>query len=59
LPVALCGSIGRRLVPYVVPQLAARLREPEGDAVDGALLLIRGAIAAGAPAGVAGAVHVS
>jgi glucosamine kinase len=47
LPVALCGSIGRRLVPYL-PALTARLHEPEGDAVDGALLLVRNAVAAGA-----------
>ncbi|HEY4038376.1 MAG TPA: BadF/BadG/BcrA/BcrD ATPase family protein [Burkholderiaceae bacterium] len=47
LPVALCGSIGSRLVPYL-PALTARLHEPEGDAVDGALLLVRNAVAAGA-----------
>ncbi|HEX7156114.1 MAG TPA: BadF/BadG/BcrA/BcrD ATPase family protein [Burkholderiaceae bacterium] len=54
LPVALCGSVGRRLVPYVPDGLAPRLREPEGDAVDGALLLARRAAAGGAPRGAIG-----
>jgi glucosamine kinase len=48
LPVVLSGSIGSRLVPYL-PALTARLREPEGDAVDGALLLVRSALTASVP----------
>jgi glucosamine kinase len=48
LPVSLSGSVGRRLVPYL-PVLTARLHEAEGDAVDGALLLIRNAVAEGVP----------
>jgi glucosamine kinase len=39
LPLALCGSIGRRLAPRLPERFTGRLREPEGDAVDGALLL--------------------
>jgi glucosamine kinase len=56
LPVALCGGIGRRLAPYLPAGFAARLHEPEGDAIDGALLLVRRAAAAGpalVPTGVA------
>jgi glucosamine kinase len=55
LPVALCGSIGRRLMPHL-PALAARIHEPEGDAVDGALLLVRSAVAADVPPST-GAMH--
>jgi glucosamine kinase len=58
LPVALSGSIGLRLMPYLPARLAARLQEPEGDAVDGALLLVRNAVAAAAPAST-GVVHGS
>jgi glucosamine kinase len=50
LPLAVCGSIGRRLVSRLPASLARRLREPEGDALDGALLLARRAAAGGAPA---------
>jgi glucosamine kinase len=57
LPVALCGSIGQRLVPYVPAGLAPRLREAEGDAVDGALLLARRAAAGGGQTGAIGAAH--
>jgi len=41
LPLAVTGSIGRRLVPRLPTALRARIIEPAGDAVDGALLLIR------------------
>lgn len=41
LPLALSGSVARRLVPRFEPGLQARLVEPRGDAVAGALLLLR------------------
>ena len=57
LPVALCGSIGRRLAPHLPAKFAARLREPEGDALDGALLLVRRAAAGGTAAAATGVAH--
>ncbi len=41
LPLALLGSIGQRLAARLPPSLQARRVEPAGDAVDGALRLIR------------------
>jgi glucosamine kinase len=59
LPVALCGSIGRRLTPHLPAKFAARLREPEGDALDGALLLVRRAAAGATGAAATGVAHGS
>jgi glucosamine kinase len=42
LPLVVCGSIGRRLEPRFAAPIRARLVQPAGDAVDGALCLIRG-----------------
>ena len=42
LPLVVSGSIGRRLTPRLARDVRARLVEPAGDAVDGALRLIRG-----------------
>jgi glucosamine kinase len=44
LPLVVTGSVGRRLVPRLPASLRSRLVEPAGDAVDGALLLIRRAL---------------
>jgi len=41
LPVALLGSIGRRMASRLPAALRARLVEPAGDAVDGAYRLVR------------------
>ena len=41
LPLVVTGSIGARLQPRLAPAIRARLVEPAGDAVDGALRLIR------------------
>jgi glucosamine kinase len=41
LPLVVCGSIGRRLEPRFTVSVRARIVPPEGDAVDGALRLIR------------------
>jgi glucosamine kinase len=41
LPLVVTGSIGRRLQPYLAPSIRGRLVEPAGDAIDGALRLIR------------------
>jgi glucosamine kinase len=41
LPLVISGSIGQRLQPRLAPQVRARLVEPAGDAIDGALRLIR------------------
>lgn len=41
LPLALMGSVGRRLAPRLAPELRARCVEPQGDAAEGALHLIR------------------
>jgi len=49
LPVALMGSVARRLVPWLDAGLQRRCVEPAGDAMDGALLLLRRALAGLAP----------
>ena len=41
LPLVVSGSIGQRLQPRLAPSIRARLVEPLGDAVDGALRLVR------------------
>jgi len=41
LPVAVTGSIALRLQPRLPAALRARCVEPQGDAIDGALLLVR------------------
>ena len=41
LPLVISGSIGQRLLPRLAPGVRARLVEPAGDAIDGALHLIR------------------
>jgi len=41
LPVAVVGSIGQRLAPRLNPALRARSVAPAGDAIDGALQLVR------------------
>jgi len=41
LPLVVTGSIGQRLQRRLAPSIRARLVEPAGDAVDGALRLIR------------------
>lgn len=41
LPLCVAGTIGIRLRPRLAPAVAGRLVEPAGDAVDGALRLIR------------------
>lgn len=41
LPCCLLGGLAAPLVPYLRPSLRERLRPPHGDAVDGALLLLR------------------
>ncbi|RZT91905.1 glucosamine kinase [Rivibacter subsaxonicus] len=41
LPLALCGSLGRRLEPYLDAATRARCVKPAGDAIDGALQLVR------------------
>jgi glucosamine kinase len=41
LPLVVTGSIGQRLQSRLAPSIRARLVEPAGDAVDGALRLIR------------------
>jgi glucosamine kinase len=41
LPLVVAGSIGERLKTRLASALRARLVEPAGDAIDGALLLIR------------------
>jgi glucosamine kinase len=57
LPVALCGSIGQQLAPRLPARLAIRLRKPEGDAVDGALLLARRTAAGGGLGAAVGVAH--
>ena len=42
LPLVVCGSIGRRLEPRFAVPIRSRMVQPAGDAVDGALCLIRG-----------------
>lgn len=41
--VCLMGSIGERIVPWLAPPFAARLALPQGDAMDGALAMAKGA----------------
>jgi glucosamine kinase len=41
LPLVISGSIGQRLQPRLAPSIRARLVAPAGDAIDGALRLIR------------------
>jgi len=48
LPLALLGSIGQRLVARLPPSLQARRVEAAGDAIDGALRLIRQRLPQGA-----------
>jgi glucosamine kinase len=40
LPLAVFGSIGRRLLPRFAPSIRARCVEPAGDSADGALRLV-------------------
>ncbi|MHC2333418.1 glucosamine kinase [Bradyrhizobium sp. USDA 4454] len=40
--VALVGGLADAIVPWLTPDLRARLRRPDGDAVAGALLMARG-----------------
>jgi glucosamine kinase len=49
LPVVMAGSIGRRLEPRLSPPLRARCVAAAGDAADGALLMIRQALAHATP----------
>jgi glucosamine kinase len=44
LPLALCGSVALRLAPLFSGTIRARCVSPQGDAADGALLMIRGAL---------------
>ncbi|MCG2585659.1 BadF/BadG/BcrA/BcrD ATPase family protein [Massilia sp. TS11] len=44
LPLALCGGLAAPLRPYLPPALAARARDPLGDAAAGALQMIRAAV---------------
>ena len=41
LPLVVSGSVGARLQGRLAPSIRVRLVEPAGDAVDGALLMIR------------------
>ena len=47
LPLAVCGTIGRQLLPRFDPSVRARCVDPAGDAADGALRLIRQAPGSG------------
>ena len=49
LPLAMLGSVARRLVPWLPADLRAREVEPAGDAMDGALRLLRGTLAGVGP----------
>ncbi|MCW5322701.1 ATPase [Verminephrobacter aporrectodeae subsp. tuberculatae] len=44
LPLAVCGSIGQRLAPRLSPACQTRRVEPAGNAVDGAIHLVRRAL---------------
>lgn len=44
LPVALSGSVAQRLAPRLCAPLQARCVPPQGDAIDGALLLLQRAL---------------
>jgi glucosamine kinase len=46
LPLAVCGSIGRRLEPRFAATVRTRCVAPVGDSIDGALRLIRQALGA-------------
>jgi glucosamine kinase len=46
LPLAVCGGIGQKLIPRLGASIRARRVEPEGDAADGALRLIRQVLSA-------------
>ena len=46
LPLAVCGSIGKRLAPRLSPALRSRLVDAAGDAATGALMLVRQALRA-------------
>ena len=46
LPLAACGSIGKRLAPRMSPAVRSRLVEPAADAATGALMLARQALRA-------------
>jgi glucosamine kinase len=41
LPIALCGGLAEPMLPYLPPNLAKRMRKPEGDSASGALILIK------------------
>lgn len=43
--VALVGGVGEALRPYLEPDIAARLKAPQYDATDGAILFVGGVIA--------------
>jgi len=45
MPVALMGSVARRLAPRLAPALRQRCVAPQGDAIDGAARLVRQALA--------------
>lgn len=45
LPLVIAGSIGQRLRPRLVPRVSQPLVDPAGDAADGALHLLRAALA--------------
>jgi glucosamine kinase len=47
LPLVVTGSLGLRLKPRLGPSFRARMVEPAGDSADGALLLVRRALAEG------------
>jgi glucosamine kinase len=59
LPAALMGSVARRLEPWLAHGLRERCVPPQGDAIDGALWLLRQALARrqGDPAGDAKDAH--
>jgi glucosamine kinase len=48
LPLAVCGSIGQKLLPRLGTPIRARCLEPAGDAAQGALRLVRQALSASA-----------
>jgi glucosamine kinase len=50
LPLVVSGSVGTRLTARMASQVRARLVEPAGDAVDGALRLIRATLDGGTSA---------
>ncbi len=48
LPLAICGSVGQKLLPRFDAAIRARHVEPAGDAVDGAFRLLRQALSGSA-----------